>query len=38
MTAAVEDFVHAGYDLTAEAILLCEATARPKRWKRKSSA
>ena len=25
MTAAVEDFVHAGYDLTAEAILLCES-------------
>jgi glycolate oxidase len=25
MTAAVEDFVKAGYDLTAEAILLCES-------------
>lgn len=25
MTAAVEDFVRAGYDLTAEAILLCES-------------
>ena len=25
MTAAVEDFVQAGYDLTAEAILLCES-------------
>ncbi len=25
MTAAVEDFVHAGYDLDAEAILLCES-------------
>ena len=25
MTAAVEDFVHAGYDLHAEAILLCES-------------
>ena len=25
MTAAVEDFVHAGYDLTAQAILLCES-------------
>ena len=25
MTAAVEDFVHAGYDLAAEAILLCES-------------
>ena len=25
MTVAVEDFVHAGYDLSAEAILLCES-------------
>ncbi len=25
MTAAVEDYVHAGYDLSAEAILLCES-------------
>lgn len=25
MTAAVEDFVHAGYDLEAQAILLCES-------------
>jgi FAD/FMN-containing dehydrogenase len=25
MTAAVEDFVHAGYDLDAAAILLCES-------------
>ncbi len=25
MTAAVEDYVHAGYDLTAAAILLCES-------------
>ena len=25
MTAAVEDFVHAGYDLNAEAIFLCES-------------
>ncbi len=25
MTEAVEDYVHAGYDLTAEAILLCES-------------
>ncbi len=25
MTIAVEDFVHAGYDLSAEAILLCES-------------
>ena len=30
MTAAVEDFVHAGYDLNAEAILLCEADGTPE--------
>ena len=30
MTAAVEDFVHAGYDLTAEAILLCESDGSPE--------
>jgi glycolate oxidase len=30
MTAAVEDFVKAGYDLTAEAILLCESDGRPE--------
>ncbi len=29
MTAAVEDFVHAGYDLTAAAILLCESDGTP---------
>jgi glycolate oxidase len=29
MTAAVEDFVHAGYDLDAAAILLCEADGTP---------
>jgi glycolate oxidase len=29
MTAAVEDFVHAGYDLDAQAILLCEADGTP---------
>src|SRR5574343_1797586 len=29
MTAAVEDFVQAGYDLTAEAILLCESDGTP---------
>lgn len=29
MTAAVEDYVHAGYDLTAEAILLCESDGTP---------
>jgi glycolate oxidase len=29
MTAAVEDFVHAGYDLTAQAILLCESDGTP---------
>ena len=30
MTAAVESFVHAGYDLTAEAILLCESDGTPE--------
>jgi glycolate oxidase len=30
MTAAVEDFVHAGYDLRAEAILLCESDGTPQ--------
>jgi glycolate oxidase len=30
MTAAVEDFVHAGYDLDAEAILLCESDGTPQ--------
>ena len=30
MTAAVEDFVKAGYDLTAEAILLCESDGTPE--------
>jgi glycolate oxidase len=29
MTAAVEDFVHAGYDLGAAAILLCESDGTP---------
>jgi len=29
MTAAVEDFVHAGYDLDAVAILLCESDGTP---------
>ena len=29
-TAAVEDFVHAGYDLDAEAILLCESDGTPE--------
>ncbi len=29
MTAAVEDFVHAGYDLEATAILLCESDGTP---------
>ena len=29
MTAAVEDYVHAGYDLEAEAILLCESDGTP---------
>jgi glycolate oxidase len=30
MTHAVEDFVHAGYDLEAEAILLCESDGTPE--------
>ena len=30
MTAAVEDFVHAGYDLAAQAILLCESDGTPE--------
>ena len=30
MTAAVEAFVHAGYDLTAAAILLCESDGTPE--------
>ena len=30
MTAAVENFVHAGYDLDAEAILLCESDGTPE--------
>ncbi|HSI58338.1 MAG TPA: FAD-linked oxidase C-terminal domain-containing protein [Ideonella sp.] len=30
MTAAVEDFVHAGYDLGAAAILLCESDGTPE--------
>ena len=30
MTAAVEDFVHADYDLTAAAILLCESDGTPE--------
>ena len=30
MTAAVEDFVHAGYDLDALAILLCESDGTPE--------
>ena len=30
MTAAVEDFVHAGYDLSAQAILLCESEGTPE--------
>jgi glycolate oxidase len=29
-TSAVEDFVHAGYDLNAEAILLCESDGTPE--------
>jgi glycolate oxidase len=30
MTAAVEDFVHAGYDMSAQAILLCESDGTPE--------
>ncbi len=30
MTAAVEEFVHAGYDLNAQAILLCESDGTPE--------
>ena len=30
MVAAVEDFVHAGYDLNAQAILLCESDGTPE--------
>jgi len=30
MIAAVEDFVHAGYDLNAQAILLCESDGTPQ--------
>ncbi len=30
MTAAVEDYVHAGYDLQAQAILLCESDGAPE--------
>ena len=30
MTTAVEDFVHAGYDLSAKAILLCESDGTPE--------
>ncbi|MEN9670204.1 MAG: hypothetical protein RL018_481 [Pseudomonadota bacterium] len=30
MTAAVEDYVHAGYDLNAEAILRCESDGTPE--------
>jgi glycolate oxidase len=30
MTAAIEDFVHAGYDLSAEAILICESDGTPE--------
>jgi len=30
MTAAVEDFAHAGYDLSAAAILLCESDGTPE--------
>jgi glycolate oxidase len=38
MTAAVEDFVHAGYDLTPRPSCCAKATARPRRWPRRSAA
>jgi glycolate oxidase len=38
MTAAVEDYVHAGYDLDAAAILLCESDGTPKRSTKRSAA
>ena len=38
MTAAVEDFVHAGYDLNAAAILLCESDGTPEEVKKKLAA
>ena len=37
-THMVEPFVRAGYDMDAQAILLCELTARPKRWRTRSRA
>jgi FAD/FMN-containing dehydrogenase len=36
MTAAVEDFVHAGYDLRPPSCC-ARATARPRRWRKKSA-
>jgi glycolate oxidase len=38
MTAAVEDYVHAGYDLTPRPSCCAKATARPKRWPKRSTA
>jgi glycolate oxidase len=38
MTAAVEDYVHAGYDLTPRPFCCARATARPKKWKKKLAA
>ena len=37
-TAAVEEFVHAGYDLDAAAILLCESDGTPRKLPRRSHA
>ena len=37
MTAAVEGFVHAGYDLDAAAILLCESDGTPPRSRKRSA-
>jgi glycolate oxidase len=38
MTAAVEDFVHAGYDLRPKPSCCARATARPRKSRRKSAA
>jgi glycolate oxidase len=38
MTAAVEDFVRAGYDLTAKPSCCARATARPRRSRKRSPA
>ena len=38
MTAAVEPFAHAGYDLDAAAVLLCESDGTPRKSPRRSNA